>query len=119
MVTNIDDRIGMVMQTLNVLLAWFGRRGDDLSVGKLPIPAFLIAFPLLVVANSAYLITEPVRAMLVDISRWCLVIAIAALGMKTSLKALAEVCHRALTVIVVAETIFLALLVLGVIVFSA
>ena len=38
--------------------------------------------------------------------------------MKTSLKALAEVGHRALTLIV-AETIFLALLVLGVIFFSA
>jgi uncharacterized membrane protein YadS len=38
--------------------------------------------------------------------------------MKTSFKALAEVGHRALT-LVVAETIFLALLVLGLIVFSA
>jgi uncharacterized integral membrane protein (TIGR00698 family) len=111
-------RVALLMPVIVVLLAWFGRRGGDPSVGKLPIPIFLIAFPLLVGANSAHLIAEPVRVVLVDISRWCLVIAIAALGMKTSLKALAEVGHRALTLIV-AETIFLALLVLGVIVFSA
>lgn len=111
-------RVALLVPVILVLLAWFRRRGGDPSVGKLPIPAFLIAFPLLVGVNSAHLIPEPVRVVLVDISRWCLVIAIAALGMKTSLKALAEVGHRALTLIVV-ETIFLALLVLGVIVFSA
>ena len=111
-------RVALLVPVILVLLAWFRRRGDDPSVGKLPIPAFLIAFPLLVGVNSAHLIPEPVRVVLVDTSRWCLVIAIAALGMKTSLKALAEVGHRALALIV-AETIFLALLVLGVIVFSA
>ncbi len=46
-----------------------------------------------------------------DISRWCLVTAIAALGMKTSLKAMAEVGGRAIALIV-AETVFLAVLVL-------
>jgi len=111
-------RVALLVPVILVLLAWFRRRGGNPSVGKLPIPAFLIAFPLLVGVNSAHLIAEPVRVVLVDISRWCLVIAIAALGMKTSFKALAEVGHRALT-LVVAETIFLALLVLGLIVFSA
>ena len=111
-------RVALLVPVILVLLAWFRSRGGDPTVSKLPIPAFLIAFPLLVGVNSAHLIPEPVRVVLVDTSRWCLVIAIAALGMKTSLKALAEVGHRALTLIV-AETIFLALLVLGVIFFSA
>ena len=110
-------RVALLVPVILVLLAWFRRRGGNPSLGKLPIPAFLIAFPLLVGVNSAHIIPEPVRVVLVDTSRWCLVIAIAALGMKTSLKALAEVDHRAFTLIV-AETIFLALLVLGVIVFS-
>jgi uncharacterized membrane protein YadS len=92
--------------------------GAHLSAGKLPVPAFLIAFPVLVAMNSVDLLVEPVRSVLVDASRWCLVIAIAALGMKTNLKALAKVGHRAITLIV-AETIFLALFVLGVIYFSA
>lgn len=52
---------------------------------KLPIPAFLIASPVLVSMNSVDLLVEPVRSVLVDASRWCLVIAIAALGMKTNL----------------------------------
>ena len=111
-------RVALLVPVILVLLAWFRSRGGDPTVSKLPIPAFLIAFPLLVGVNSAHLIPEPVRVVLVDTSRWCLVIAIAALGMKTSLKALAEVGHRAL-ILIVAETTFLALLVLGVIVFSA
>ena len=48
-------------------------------------------------------------------SRWCLVTAIAALGMKTSLKAMAQVGSRAIALIV-AETLFLAILVLAVVV---
>ena len=49
------------------------------------------------------------------VRRWCTVTAIAALGMKTSLKAMAEVGHRAIALIV-AETVFLAVLVLAVMV---
>ena len=52
--------------------------------------------------------------ILVDTSRWCLVIAIGAVGMKTSIKALAEVGHRAI-ILIVSETVFLALLIIGVI----
>jgi len=111
-------RVALLVPVILVLLAWFRSRGGDPTVSKLPVPAFLIAFPLIVGVNSAHLIPEPVRVVLVDTSRWCLVIAIAALGMKTSLKALAEVGHRAL-ILIIAETIFLAVLVLGVIFFSA
>jgi len=111
-------RVALLVPVILVLLAWFRSQGSNPSLGKLPIPPFLIAFPLLVGVNSAHIIPEPARLVLVDASRWCLIIAIAALGMKTSLKALAEVGHRALTLII-AETIFLALLVLGVIIFSS
>lgn len=111
-------RVALLVPVMLVLLAWFRSRGGTPQAGKLPVPAFLIAFPVLVAMNSADLLVEPVRAVLVDASRWCLVIAIAALGMKTNLKALAQVGHRAITLIV-AETIFLALFVLAVIYFSA
>lgn len=111
-------RVALLVPVMLMLLAWFHSRGGESRKGKLPVPAFLIAFPVLVALNSHNLIPEPIRVTLVDASRWCLVIAIAALGMKTSLKALAKVGHRAITLIV-AETIFLALFVLGVIYFSA
>ncbi|MNC82558.1 hypothetical protein D3C75_1361200 [compost metagenome] len=47
-----------------------------------------------------------------DISRVCLVIAIAALGLKTSLQKLATVGWRPIALLV-GETLFLAMLVIG------
>ena len=48
-----------------------------------------------------------------DLSRWCLVIAIAAIGMKTQLKELATVGWKPIA-LMVGETVFLAVLVLAV-----
>ena len=76
------------------------------------IPGFLVIFVLIVLANSFHLIPDFVRSALTDFSRWCIVIAIAALGIRTSLVALAEVGHRAMA-LMVAETIFIAGLVLA------
>ena len=61
--------------------------------------------------DSTGMIPHLVLLIIKDVSRWCLVTAIAALGMKTSLKAMAEVGGRAIALIV-AETVFLATLVL-------
>ena len=47
-----------------------------------------------------------------EVSRWCLVTAIAALGMKTSLKMLFEVGWRPVSIIVI-QTLFIAGLVLA------
>ena len=47
-----------------------------------------------------------------SLSRWCLVTAIAALGIKTSLEKLAAVGWRPVA-LMVGETVFLAILVLG------
>ena len=49
--------------------------------------------------------------MLTDVSSWCLVTAIAALGMKTSFKSLVEVGWRPVGLLV-AETIWIGALVL-------
>jgi hypothetical protein len=49
-----------------------------------------------------------------DASRWCIVTAIAALGVKTSLVALAKLVGRAVG-LMVAETIFIAIFVLVVV----
>ena len=46
-----------------------------------------------------------------DLSRWCLIIAISALGMKTQLKELASVGIKPVA-LMVGETVFLAALVL-------
>jgi uncharacterized integral membrane protein (TIGR00698 family) len=82
------------------------------------LPGFLIAFAALVVLNSTGTIPQPVLVIIKDVSRWCLVTAIAALGMKTSLKAMADVGGRAIALIV-AETVFLAALVLLIVLWKA
>ncbi len=76
----------------------------------LPVPGFLFGFVTLVALNSAGLLPEPLRLVLVELSGWCLVTAVAALGMKTSLGALRQVGGRAVTLLV-AET----LLILGIV----
>lgn len=80
------------------------------------LPWFLWLFLALVAVNSAGVLPAPVQSGLADAARACLVVAIAALGTKTSIGQLAAAGWRPMALIL-AETVFLALLVLGVIVF--
>lgn len=73
---------------------------------KPPVPIFLIGFAALVVLNSMGLLGRPVVALANDVSRWCLVTAIAALGMKTSFKSLVAVGWRPVAVMI-AETFWI------------
>jgi uncharacterized membrane protein YadS len=95
-------------------LALVFRSPNESKGGRQP-PGFLLVFAGLVLLNSAGLIPAPVLDLIKSTSRWFLVTAIAALGMKTSLKAMADVGGRAIALIV-AETLFLAILVLAVVV---
>lgn len=83
-------------------------KGANVSGDRPPtIPSFLLAFAGLVVINSFGFIPDTIMNALGDLSRWCLITAIAALGMKTSFKALAEVGWRPV-MLVVGETLFMA-----------
>lgn len=76
------------------------------------LPGFLLGFAALVALNSLGLLPPMTLGLLKPLSRWCLVTAIAALDMKTSLQAMAAVGARAVALIV-GETLFLAALVLA------
>ena len=75
-------------------------------------PAFVLAFLVLAGFNSFGLIPEEVKEMAGQVSRWALLAAIAAVGMKTSIPKLLEVGGPAIWM-VVTQTVFLALFVLG------
>jgi uncharacterized integral membrane protein (TIGR00698 family) len=75
--------------------------------GAVPWPLFTLGFAGLVVMNSLGLIPEPVRLLMVDASRWLLVAAIAALGVKTSMAEMFRLGPRH-TILVIAQTVFLA-----------
>lgn len=76
------------------------------------VPGFVLGFLLIATANSVGLVPAPVAAVLIGASRWALVLGIAAVGMKTSTRSIREVGLAAIALIV-AETLFLALFVLG------
>ncbi len=71
-----------------------------------PFPWFAVGFAAMLAANSFGVIPPWMQAWLGEASQWLLVAAIAALGMKTSLKAMADLGPRHIGV-VVAETLFL------------
>jgi len=75
------------------------------------LPWFAVAFALLVAINSTGWLPAAVAKGGSDFSRWCLVAAIGAIGMKTQLKELATVGLKPV-LLMLAETVFLAVLVL-------
>ena len=80
----------------------------------IPISAVAYGFLALVALNSAGLVPADVKAAITQISSFLIILAIGALGMKTSLLALARI-GMAPVMLLVAETIFIALLVVGLI----
>ena len=82
--------------------------------GKRPplVPGFVLAFLAMAALNSAGLIPAVVAGWLADLSRWALLIAIAAVGMKTELRRILEVGGQAI-VLIVAETVFIGAFILA------
>ena len=71
------------------------------------VPGFILVFLGFAALNSFHVIPEAVAGHLADLSRWALLVAIAAVGMKTSLRRILDVGGQAI-VLIVAETVFLA-----------
>ncbi|MEP2725503.1 putative sulfate exporter family transporter, partial [Roseibium sp.] len=84
--------------------------------GKASFPWFAVAFAALLLVNSTGVIPPVVQEGLQVSSRWLLIAAISALGVKTSLRAMAALGPRHIGVIV-AETVFLATMALGITLF--
>jgi len=82
--------------------------------GKRPpiLPMFVVGFLIFATLNSLGLIPQIIVDWMSSLSRWALLISIAAVGMKTSLKRILDVGGQAIALIV-AETVFIALFVLA------
>jgi len=76
------------------------------------VPGFLVAFIVLTALNGFNLVPPVVSSAMTDVSKWLLVVAVAALGMKTNARDLVAVGRSAL-VLIAAETLFLGLAVVG------
>jgi uncharacterized integral membrane protein (TIGR00698 family) len=105
-------RVAMLLPVVLVFSMLFRSRGSHAGERPPLLPMFLVGFAILVVINSIGLIPKPVADGFANLSRWCLVVAIAALGVKTSFKQLAELGWRPV-VMMTANTLFLAGFILG------
>ncbi len=100
-------RVALLVPT--VLLIALALRGDPPAPGtRRPplVPPFLLGFVGLVTLNSIGWLPAWAGGLMGDASRWCITIAIAALGVKTSLQALGKVGGRAIG-LMLAETLLL------------
>ena len=105
-------RVAMLLPVI-VSAGLFTRfRGNEPGTTHPPLlPAFALAFAGFVLLNSTGWLPSAVAECGSDVSRWCLVAAVAALGMKTHLRELATVGLKPIA-LMVGETAFLAVLVL-------
>jgi len=85
---------------------YFTRRGEAHGAAKVPFPWFAVAFLALVVVNSLGVVPDAMKLVLGEVSRWGLLIAIAALGIGTSLGAVMRIGWQAI-VIVCGTTLFI------------
>jgi uncharacterized integral membrane protein (TIGR00698 family) len=107
-------RVAMLLPVVLIItvVAARGTEKNQSSEKVALLPGFLIAFVVLAALNGFALVAEPIASVLTEASKWLLVISVAALGMKTSLREMMAVGTTAIALIA-AETIFLALLVLS------
>lgn len=104
-------RVAMLMPVIVVLAAMY--RNQQPAGGERPplLPWFVVAFALLVVVGSLGWVPAIVQSSGNDASRWCLVIAISAIGLKTRMVEIMTVGIRPIA-LMVGETLFLATLVM-------
>ncbi|HVH35267.1 MAG TPA: putative sulfate exporter family transporter, partial [Tahibacter sp.] len=102
-----------VMITRRMTAAAAAAGADGATAGPRPplLPWFVVAFALLVAVNSVGVLPQALIGFGNDASRWCLVAAIAGIGMKTQLRELATVGIKPV-LLMIGETVFLAVLVL-------
>jgi uncharacterized membrane protein YadS len=92
---------------------WRSKDARDAAAARTPLlPLFLVGFLALVLVHSAGFMPAPVGDALGGLSRACLVVAIAALGVKTSFEQLVKLGWRPVA-LMVAETLWLAGLFVG------
>lgn len=109
-------RVAMLTVVVVTVSALFKRQREaaaEQHSGSKPslVPWFLWVFVALVCINSLGWVPQPVQLQLTDLSRHCLVLAIAALGIKTSFRQLAQAGWRPF-MLLVAETVWMAAFVL-------
>ncbi|MFT6269909.1 MAG: putative integral membrane protein (TIGR00698 family) [Alphaproteobacteria bacterium] len=101
-------RVAYLMPVVLCILLVLKRKRDHNDTSKPPgFPAFLIAFVVLMTINSFVSLPQVLTVTASEISRFALVVAIAAIGMKSNLAQIANVGMKPI-VLLVSETLWIA-----------
>jgi len=105
-------RVAMLLPVVMALSIVVRRRARDARLRRTEplLPPFLLVFVALIAAGSFGLVAKSVASAMNDAARGCLVVAIAAVGLKTSPLEMRKVGGRAIALLAV-EALFLAALV--------
>ncbi len=107
-------RVAFLLPAVIGIAWWIARSGQTAGDARPSPPVFLFGFLLLASLNSLGVVPAEVKTVLTHVSAFLIITAIAALGMKTSLLALARI-GMAPVMLLVTQTIFIGLLVVGLI----
>jgi len=102
-------RVTLLAPAVFLIAMRFSRHADASATGR-AFPMFLFGFAALMAANSLGFVPDDFRSVLSGASRFCLVVAVSALGVKTSLKDLFEVGPRPVAALAL-QTLWLAIFV--------
>ncbi|MDA7647927.1 putative sulfate exporter family transporter [Alphaproteobacteria bacterium] len=104
-------RVAMLVPVVMALTIFFRKESSSANGIKVSFPFFVIGFIVFIFIGSISGFPVGLKLYILNVSSWCLVTAIAAIGMKTALASLKTVGGQAITIICV-ETVLLALFVL-------
>ena len=112
-----------VFLLLPVVLAigwYFAKAGGGTAEARVPVPVFAVVFLILALLNSLLSaspalagVYAPVKAALGEVSRWGLLIAISALGLGTSAKAILRIGWRHIAVVCLSTLVILFIVLAG------
>jgi uncharacterized integral membrane protein (TIGR00698 family) len=107
-------RVAFLLPAVIGIAWWIARSGQSAGEARPKPPFFLFGFLALAALNSTGVIPPEIQAAVLQVSSFLIITAIVALGMKTSLLALSRI-GMAPVMLLVVETIFVVLLVIGLI----
>ena len=104
-------RVAFLLPAIAGIAWWVSKSGGPVSDARPAPPIFLFGFLALAALNSMGVVPPAVQAAATQVSSFLIITAIAALGMKTSLLALARI-GMGPVLLLLAETVFIGLLVI-------
>jgi uncharacterized integral membrane protein (TIGR00698 family) len=107
-------RVAFLLPAIAGIAWWVARGGGKAGEARPSPPVFLFGFLALAALNSLGAVPPGVKAAVAGISSFLIITAIAALGIKTSLMAMARI-GKAPVLLLLTEALFIGLLVIGLI----